>query len=189
MGLHARLGAHKDCWIRILDESLVMMVRRIHTHIHIHKRLLDPYSRWVTRHDGEDEDTYTHIHKDCWICVLDESLVMMVSPPTSHPLPSPPLPSPSILTLPPRALSLACLLYIARSLARARSLSLSLSLCLSPLPLPPFSLSVALSPLSLIHTHTDTGDRNVDRCCSTLLLILDFTSDVDADTALFLQSC
>jgi hypothetical protein len=26
MGLHPRLGAHKDCWIRILDESLVMMV-------------------------------------------------------------------------------------------------------------------------------------------------------------------
>lgn len=26
MGLHSRLGADKDCWIRILDESLVMMV-------------------------------------------------------------------------------------------------------------------------------------------------------------------
>ncbi|MGB1591571.1 MAG: hypothetical protein ACPIOQ_02375 [Promethearchaeia archaeon] len=26
MGLHPRLGADKSCWIRILDESLVMMV-------------------------------------------------------------------------------------------------------------------------------------------------------------------
>jgi hypothetical protein len=26
MGLHPRLGASEDCWVRILDESLVMMV-------------------------------------------------------------------------------------------------------------------------------------------------------------------
>ena len=26
MGLHPRLGSDKDCWVRILDESLVMLV-------------------------------------------------------------------------------------------------------------------------------------------------------------------
>ena len=26
MGLHPRLGADPDCWVRILDESLIMMV-------------------------------------------------------------------------------------------------------------------------------------------------------------------
>jgi hypothetical protein len=78
-------------------------------------------------------------HKDCWIRILDESLVMMVSPPTSPPLPL----SPS-----PRELSRS----LARSLARARALSLSLSS-----PPPPSSPSLALSlSRALSHTHTRT---------------------------------
>ena len=71
-------------------------------------------------------------HKDCWIRILDESLVMMVSPPTSPPLPL----SPS-----PRELSLSL------SLALVRALSL-----LFPSPLLSLSHSLALS-LSRSHTH------------------------------------